>query len=312
MRADESADAFEVFVLRRRAGAFRRTSGANNARSAQTRNLGKRVQFDLPAKPGKLRTGNNRQDFRVGKNCRDDGFEKEVLQKILEIRKPLPILRCETAKEAEILQKHLRDSGLHTLIISDEKLAPENPPKRLRAMHFREGYIILTIFNTNETLAVRVEDLNLIVSGSIFEKTIESTEARKKGESKILNATETASDESLVDIYAETDANGYRILTKGFDFSCLGAEKGILARENIKGLERKLQSAAPQARPVDDYLSVRNLLGEIWEIEQRRDSQGLTRQRFGKFDLSSVSSSSNLQQFTKYSRLHWQLLSEGS
>jgi len=148
----------------------------------------------------------------------------------------------------------------------------------------------------------------LIVSGAIFQKAVESTESRKKGESKILDATETASDESLIDIYGQHDAHGYRILTKGFDFSCLGAEKGILARENIKKLAGKLRSAAPNAKFVDDYLAVRNVLGAIWEIEQRKDSQGLTRQRFGKFDLSNISSSNNLQQFTKYSRLQRHLL----
>src|SRR5205085_10224195 len=160
---------------------------------------------------------------------------------------------------------------------------------RLRNLELRDNYIFLTLFNTNEIEVVNPEDLTLIVSGAIFQKAVESTEARKKGESKILNATETASDESLIDIYTKENPNGYRILTKGFDFSCLGAEKGILARENIKKLAAKLQSVAPGARLVDDYLSIRNILGEIWEIEERKDSQGLTRQRFGKFDLSSVS-----------------------
>jgi hypothetical protein len=155
---------------------------------------------------------------------------------------------------------------------------------------------------------INIADLSLIVSGAIFEKSVESQEKRKKGENKILEASETFSDEILVDIYTKNDATGYRILTKGFDFSCLGAEKGILARDNIKKLVVKLHTIAPNAKLIDDYLSVRSVLGEIWEVEQRKDSKGLSRQRFGKFDLSNISSSNNLQQFTKYSRLQWQIL----
>ena len=236
------------------------------------------------------------------------GGEKEFLQKAFEVRKPLPLVRCETAKEAEILQNRLHEAGLKTSIVSDEALAAETLPTRLRGIEFRDKYVLLTIFNTGKIEIINLEDLRLIVSGAIFQKAVEATEARKKGATKILDASETASDEALIDIYTEKNSNGYRILTKGFDFSCLGAEKGILARDNLKKLSAKLQSVAPHARLVDDYLAIRSVLGEVWEVEQRKDSQGLSRQRFGKFDLSSISSSNNLQQFTKYSRLQWHIL----
>lgn len=223
-------------------------------------------------------------------------------------QKTLPLARVESLKEAEILQNRLKEFDLQTKIVSDENLAAEELPKRLRGLEFEDDKIIFYLFNNDEIEKVRAEDLALIVSGAVFQKAVQSTEARKKGETKILDATETASDEILIDLYSKKDAAGYRILTKGFDFSSLGAEKGILARENIKKLIEKLKSAAPNAKIVDDYIKVRSLLGEVWEVEQRKDSQGLTRQRFGKFDMSSVSSSNNLQQFTKYSRLQWHIL----
>lgn len=234
--------------------------------------------------------------------------EKEFLQKLFDVRKPLPLVRCETAKEAEILRSRVKETGLKTSIVADEALAPEMLPKRLRGVEFRDNYMLLTDFNTSEVEVIDVEDLRLIVSGAIFQKAVQSTEARKKGETKILDATETASDEALIDIYTKNAPTGYRIYTKGFDFSCLGAEKGILARDNIKKLAARLQTVAPNAKLVEDYLTIRSVLGEVWEVEQRKDSQGLSRQRFGKFDLSSVSSSNNTQQFTKYSRLQWHLL----
>ncbi len=236
------------------------------------------------------------------------GLETEVWQMMFTAQKSLPIARTESAKEAEILQNRLKESGLETFVISDETLAADNLPKRLRGLEFDGDKILLILFNNDEVEEINAADLSLIVSGAIFQKAVESLEKRKKGESKILESTETASDEILIDIYSKKDSTGYRILTKGFDFSCLESEKGILARENIKKLLIKLQTIAPNAKLVDDYKSLRNVLGNIWEIEHRKQSQGLTRQRFGKFDLSNVSSSNNLQQFTKYSRLQWHIL----
>lgn len=236
------------------------------------------------------------------------GLEKENLQNIFDARKNLPVVRTEFLQEAEILQKRLREMNLETKIIADAALAAENLPKRLRGLEFADDKILLILFNNDEVETINAADLCLIVAGAIFQKSVESSEARKKGETKILNATETASDEMLIDIYSRKDANGYRILTKGFDFSCLETEKGILARENIKKLITKLQSVAPDAKLVEDYLSLRNVLGSVWEIEQRKDSQGMTRQRFGKFDLSNIATSNNSQQFTKFSRLQRHIL----
>ncbi len=236
------------------------------------------------------------------------GLETEVWQMIVDAGKPLPIARAESAKEAEILQNRLQELGLEAFVISDNALAAEDLPKRLRGLEFIDDKLLLILFNNDEVAELNAEDLSLIVSGVIFQKAVESLEKRKKGETKILESSETATDEILIDIYSKKDATGYRILIKGFDFSCLGSEKGILASENIKRLIVKLQTIAPNAKLIDDYRSLRHVLGNVWEIEHRKDSLGLTRQRFGKFDLGNVSSSNNLQQFTKYSRLQWHIL----
>ncbi len=236
------------------------------------------------------------------------GAETENLHAMFEANKPLPIARTETVTEAVMLQNRVHESGLRCFIIADEALAAEVFPKRLRRLEFDGDKILLILFNNDEVEEINAADLSLIVSGAIFQKAVESLEKRKKGESKILDTSETASDEILIDIYSKADSRGYRILMKGFDFSCLEAEKGILARENIKKLIAKLQNFSGNAKLCDDYTAVRSVLGNVWEIEQRKDSRGLTRQRFGKFDLSNISSSNNLQQFTKYSRLQWHIL----
>lgn len=236
-------------------------------------------------------------------------LEKAFLQKISEAKMPVPLARAESAKEAEIIKQRLSEIGVEILIVSDENFSIEKSPKRLRGLEFGENKLRLKLFNTEETVEILKEDLVLIVTGAIFERRVEATEKyNRKGENKLLNATETASDETLVDLYSRNDANGFRIEQNGFDFSCLGADKKMLAAENIKTLVEKLREFAPNARFVDDYLNIRAILGNVWEVEERKDSKGLVREGFGKLNLGNITTVSNLTQFTKYSRLQWHLL----
>ncbi|MEO6587804.1 MAG: hypothetical protein ABIP06_00630 [Pyrinomonadaceae bacterium] len=231
-------------------------------------------------------------------------LEKEVLQKLFDAKKPLPLARAESEKEAAIVKQRFAETGIETVILSDEKLAVEKPPKRLRGLEFSDEQIVLKTFNTDETIKFLSEDLTLIVTGAIFQKRIEATEKlNKKGENTLLNATETASDEKLFDIYSRQSEHGFRIEQKGFDFSSLGTEKSLLAAENIERLARKLKTAAPNAKLIEDYTQLRGVVGSVWEIAERKDSQGLVRERFGKFNLGNITTVSNLEQFTKYSRM---------
>lgn len=235
--------------------------------------------------------------------------EKEFLQKLIETQKPLPLARAVSEREAEIVQKRLREFGIGTLVIGDDNLAIEKPARRLRGIEFFDDNLALILFNQDEIIQISNEDLALIVMGAIFERKVESTEKRvKKGGNEILQSSETASDEFLIDIYSRQDTTGFRIFAKGFDFSCLGAEKGILAAENLKKLARKLREAAPDAKFIDDYLQAREILGNIWQVEEKINSQGVKREGFGKFNLENITTINNLSQFTKYSRLRRHLL----
>ena len=82
----------------------------------------------------------------------------------------------------------------------------------------------------------------------------------------------------------------------------------MLAKNNIVKLAEKLRRHAPDAKFVDGYLSSRSFLANVWEVEQKIDSQGLKREGFGKFNLGNVTTVNNLSQFAKYSRLQWHLL----
>lgn len=236
-------------------------------------------------------------------------LENAGLQKMLTMNKTLPLARAESEKEAEIAQKRLAEFGLKTIILSDETLAIEKPAHRLRGIEFFDDKLMLILFNQDEIVEIPNKELALIVTGAIFERKIEATERHnKKGDNTILQTTETASDETVIDIYSRENSIGYRILEKGFDFSCLEAEKGMLAKDNLKKLVQKLREVAPTAKFVDDYLQMRENLANIWEVENKSDSKGVKREGMGKFSLGNLSIASNLSQFTKYSRLQWHIL----
>jgi hypothetical protein len=236
--------------------------------------------------------------------------EKEVLRRILASRNPLPLVRVESEKESAIVQTRLqREFRVETFILSDKELAVEQPTRRLRGIEFFDDKLVLIFFNQNEITEISSGDLALIVAGAMFERRIEATEKyNKKGDNEILSQSETASDETLIDIYNRTDTLGFRIYSKGFDFSCLAAEKEITAKDNIKKLAEKLRRFAPGAKFVDDYVTQRSLLANVWEVEQKTVSQGLKRESFGRFNLGNLTTVNNTTQFTKYSRLQRHLL----
>ncbi len=236
-------------------------------------------------------------------------LEKDSLQKILNEQKQLPLVRAEAEKETGIVRKRLQELGIETTILSDESLAVETPPKRLRGIEFWDDKIIFVLFNQTEIVEISNDDLVLIVSGAIFERRVEATEKRnKKGENKLLETDETASDESLIDVYSRQNKFGYRIFAKGFDFASLENEKQLLAVENMRKLIKKLREVAPDAKFVDDYLQVRENLGNTWQVELKTNSQGLRRGGVGSFNLANVTIADNKNQFLKYSRLQREII----
>ncbi len=249
------------------------------------------------------------EESKILEAARTLKIEKEILRKIIECRRPLPIARAESEAEAQTTQKCLNDFGIESDILSDENLAADQSPARLRGLEFFDDNLILILFNRDEIVEIPSADLILIVTGTIFERRIEVTEAHsRKGEGKTLDSTETALDDAVIDIYSRTDSNGWRIYAKGFDFSCLKTGKTLLAKDNIVKLAGKLREFAPNAAFVDDYPQIREHLATVWEVDEKNPSQGIKRGGIGKFNLENLTTVSNLRQFTKYSRLQRRLL----
>lgn len=233
----------------------------------------------------------------------------EVLENLLKLEQSLPLIRTESEKELEKIRQIFEKSGIESRIMSDLQFEIKKPPRRLRGIEFQENNLKLFLFNNLETIEIFRDDLILVVSGSIFEQVAEAVQKKgKSAESKILESSQTASDNPLIDIYSQSDLFGYRISTIGFDFSCLGKDKGFIAVENIKQLLNRFKDFAPKAGFIEEYQQVRSILDNIWEIEQNRVTTGLKHTGIGKFNLGHKIIQTNLEQFTKYSRMQRHLL----
>ena len=237
-------------------------------------------------------------------------MSREALDAVLASSRALPVARLEREAVANALREKLAGLGIECRMIADESLSPDRSPIRLRSIELTESAAVLTDFNSGASTAIEWPDLVLLVSGTIISGRTDLIEKKRRRhkEAKLIDSTETSSDEQVLDLYSRSDATGFRLYPRGFDFSCLGEDKKLLSVENLALLIEKLKEGAPSIQHCYDYRDVDHLLVDVWPVEERKDSKGLMRSGFGKQGFGSVASSSNLSQFNRYSRLQWHLL----
>jgi hypothetical protein len=221
---------------------------------------------------------------------------------------PLPLTRVSTELEATILKDRLTALGMSCVVVTDVELNISQPFARLASIKFGEGELIFTTFNSASVVAIPATNVRLIVTGRIVHRRVDSIGKRRRGKTSTVDGIATVSDELLTDIYADGFPNGFRVHLVGFDFSALGAKKKLLASENMTGLVDRLVEFLPNVALVDSYNDARAALALPWPVEERDDSKGLQRIGFGKRQFASVSSTNNLKQFNRFSRLHRHLL----
>ena len=229
-------------------------------------------------------------------------LEQGDLERILTVDAPLPVIRTETAAEAELVKKRLVEKGFSIHIVSDAELEADKLPQRIRAAELGEN-LILRFAVTEETIRYNWRDLRLLVTGVIVENRREASERRKGGQASELEASEFSVDEKLLDLYFKDDSIGYRISANSFDFSSLGERKSLLANENFQILLEEIIKHAPEAAVDDKYRKIRPVLSIVWSVDERKESTGWQHQGVGKISLGSRTTISNLNQFTRYSRL---------
>jgi hypothetical protein len=232
------------------------------------------------------------------------GVGESFLRNILDNALPLPIRRMGSQAEADLVIERLMEGGIESRLIRDEELRSRRP-SRLRAIEAAERGFMFILFNSDDVVHVSSDDIELIVFGRLLEIDIQSTELRKFRRAELDGNVTTKSKTSVIDIH--TDEATFRILEHGFDFGCLASEKGYVASENMDKLAQLLRETATDAAYDANYELVRELLGEVWDLEETLDAGGVSRTGMGKLVVTRTSKQRNNDQFNKYSQMLRQL-----
>lgn len=228
----------------------------------------------------------------------------ENVEQLLSQNVPLPVARTASREEAELVMLRLRDLGLSSVTVGDEELGlSETTVKRVRAMRFADERFGIYHSGTEET-EISWSDVILILTARLIETRLEIKERMTRGkENEIIDTNEFFRDEVVIDFYTATHSFTWRVSATGFDFSCLGSEKALVANENISRLQKFLLAKAVHASFDDSYQRVRNLLELAWSTQPETQSSGWRRERPGLRSVGVATTKSNESQFTRYSRL---------
>ncbi len=229
----------------------------------------------------------------------------ENVKRIIAERMPLPVACTASREEAELVVERLGDAGLQSIALSDDELgATETTVRRIKSMTIDDEVVVLHQAGTKDETEVRWRDVVLIVAGRLFVRRVEIQERKtRRAENEIVQTSEFSSDEAVIDFYSLTQPQTWRVSANGFDFSCLGNQKALIANENILRLQQMIAANAPQARVDDSYKRLRHTLDLVWGSQQETQSSGWRRERPGKLSVGLATTNSNESQFTRYSRL---------
>lgn len=232
-------------------------------------------------------------------------LEPEQLDEMIASPVALPLARTGERAEAELLERRMKGLGLGVRIVADDELAVEaDPPRRVRKLEFGAGGVTGLSVVSGESWHAAWVDVVVMVVGRIFRKRIEVEERRKRRVgSEVVESRELVEDEAVVDLHFATTPAGWRVTASGFDYSCLGARKSLLASENFARLCDEFRARAPAAACDDAYRRVRHLLQFAWSPTEQREAGGVRRAGPGRVSTEAVTRVSNETQFTRYSRL---------
>ena len=232
----------------------------------------------------------------------------ENVRELMSQSVPMPVARTASREEAELVSARLQDLGLDCLTLSDEDLG-DNALKRVRSMAFDDDRLTIYQAGAAEVTEAAWADIVLIVTGRLIETRLEIKERKtRKTENEILDTSEFFRDETVIDFYIAGHSSTWRVSATGFDFSCLGREKALVANENIGKLQRLIVGKALNAQVDDSYARIRNLLELAWGTQPETQSGGWRRERPGKLSVGMATTRSNESQFTRYSRLRYYLV----
>lgn len=230
----------------------------------------------------------------------------EVTDSLANVEPPFPLFRIKP-DEADEVEARLKRLGLSVSRVEDAALALTKPAIRLKGIDLTTDPLTFHPFNSETSTSVNASDIVLVVAGSIVTTTAESKLKKTRKDIKEIDSHISSSDHTAIDIYTSADEVGYRILPHGFDFSCLGAAKSLIAADNVRKLIEKLADDFPNAVIDRSYASKAAILDHVWPPTVTNISKGIARSWFG-VQRATGTATSNESQFTRYSRMRRKLI----
>jgi hypothetical protein len=225
------------------------------------------------------------------------------LNRILGVGQPVPLSRVATAEEAALISEGLQRQGIETVTIAHGDLHLEVAAKKIRALELSRDSLRTIPVTGSDKVTARWDEVTLLVAGRLHLNREETEERKRRGRKQTVDSRHISSDESVLDLYVQSDEVGWRIHANNFDFSCLGSAKAVTTFENFAALVSLLRKRAPNAQLDDLYTQARPALATVWPVEQQTRKGEWRRSGAGKFDVATVTTTDNEAQFTRYSRL---------
>ena len=229
------------------------------------------------------------------------------LSTLLGLRLPLPAVEVSDINDAERLQALLQNLGIDSLAIPMAEMMAMDQSYRVRALAFSADELTGLLATGGSSVSARLDEIVLLVTGRLVVSRAELEQRRKRGGKQTVDSRQLFSDESVLDFYFTESATSWRIRANAFDFSCLGSLRSATAFENYRILINFLSEKAPQAQLDDSYSRIRSALEIGWPIEPRTSTGEWRRRGAGKFNMTTITTTDNEEQFTRYSRLRFYL-----
>lgn len=229
-------------------------------------------------------------------------IDPQRLPRLFECGTPMPLIRVPDETSAIFAAERLEYIGIDTSIVDDRELLIDRPPIRIASLEMQDETFAFVDFNTRSRSVHDVRSITLVVEGRLFNSRFDSSLKRTgKGTRERLDETVESDDVTVIDIYSNEQPAGYRIRSVGFDFSCLGVERSLIAAENV---DRLLSAFANRyALSVDRrYNEFRSAFDAAWPLETTRGAGGLTRANLGAVRFDRSETVTNEMQFLRYSR----------
>jgi hypothetical protein len=223
----------------------------------------------------------------------------------LSASKRVPLARCQSRQEAELIAALVRTCGLKSSVIADEDLKLNRRLVQARRIVCENGKI--QVHRSTTVSAVPSEEVRLIVVGFVRNNRVDYSEGIAGSRGKAVNikdSFEFQSDDMLLDVYTGALEQSFRIRAAAFDYSGLVKPLSFRAELNFRAALNALVAAAPNAEVDEDFSWVRRLLARAWPERSHTEARGVKRAGLALRPVAQSSVlSDNRDQFERYSRL---------